>query len=557
MKVPYTHPDILAFAKDRIGPQCFTSLSRRLAQYSVWQAYMDAGAEEASRPSIYNKCGPHIERTGGFLFSPLDVRFMVQFGPGADPVWTERSVDIARALNEEYHGTGADLEFSDAVDYGLLYGAAFTKKLWKGGIETFLVLPSNMGVYREDVNGLERQQAIGFETWLTRADLAELLVDHPNRAEIMSRVSAQPLVRDDVDNQNLLHQVIISGTAQAGGLAPTGGQARGVVDVFNTSPTAMLDPEVRADLVKLTELWVKDDDRQDWTTIQYVEPGLLIEPYQQKRNTFLKGRQPFSLVQPNKRKGYFWGRSELTYLWRLQDIITTRLDDIEHITRLRAHPPRAFIGFAGLGDESKAAIGNLDGMLVEPTPNAKIENLAPEMPQDAYANLDKIVGYYDDVAGFTPLMSGQGETGVRSNSQSTTLSRAGMVRMRKAALGVERQCNEDGDLFLELLIAKDPGALVRRDRQGHEYLLSQMPPDRTVRVESHSASPVFAMDETQLAFALARAGAVDEEGLLLLTHPPQVEKLLQLLAKKKAEQAQMMKDNPELFAKLQGGRRRR
>ena len=67
----------------------------------------------------------------------------------------------------------------------------------------------------------------------------------------------------------------------------------------------------------------------------------LIEGGLQKRNLFLPQRQPFQIIQPNPQFGYFWGRSELADLWRLQDQIAQRMDDIAHITRLQAHPPRS------------------------------------------------------------------------------------------------------------------------------------------------------------------------------------------------------------------------
>ena len=101
-------------------------------------------------------------------------------------------------------------------------------------------------------------------------------------------------------------------------------------------------------------------------------------------------------------------------------------------------------------------------------------------------------------------------------------------------------------MFLEVLAAKDEGALVHQDppaKPGEppgEFMLSQMPDDRRVIVDSHSSSPAFAADSTQLAFGLAKAGAVDPEGLLYLTRPPQMDMLLKNLKKRQAAEAAVL-----------------
>ncbi len=515
---------------------------------------MFAGTEDPSRPSIYNRCGPHIDRLASFLFSPSDVRLLVEFGRRVEQAWKDRANYISEVLTEEFHGTGADLVFAEGVPWSLCYGSAFAKLLWhdKKGVDTHLVMPSQMGVWEENILGLDRQEAITHVSYISRKALARRVKGHTKERLIMEMAHQSAATRTDDEVESMMHQVIIGGTQPIGQGTATG---QGVVDIFNVAPTAQLPPEVVAELVKFTEVWVLDDDREDWTTLQFVEPGILIEPSGQKRNLFLPQRQPFQLIQPNPQHGYFWGRSELSDLWRLQDVITQRLDDITHITRLRAHPPRALIGFSGISDESKTAMGALDGLLIETSPNAKIENLAPEMPQDAYEQLQKTVEFFDDVAGFSALMQGQGEPGVRAGMHAQTLQRSASARMRDKALLLERQAGDFGDVFLELLAAKDEGAIAQGE-EGKEWMISQMPDERRVTIDSHSASPAFASDSTQLAFGLAKAGAVTPEGLLLLTHPPQMQTLMKMLKDKEIAQQKLMQEHPELLAKAVGGKKK-
>ena len=78
----------------------------------------------------------------------------------------------------------------------------------------------------------------------------------------------------------------------------------------------MLAPEVAKQLVRIDELWVLDDERQDWTTIRVAENDIVIEGRYKHRNLlsdgdnpFLKGEQPFRKICPNESDGYFWGQS--------------------------------------------------------------------------------------------------------------------------------------------------------------------------------------------------------------------------------------------------------
>lgn len=554
MELPSSAADILALAQE-VTKQCMASQKARIEQYATWRAYKFAGTEDATRPSIYNKSGPHNDRLASFLYSPSDVRFLVEFDRKVEKPWKERALDVSRILSEDFHGTGTDLIVADAVEWGLCYGSSFVKLTWheKRGMEPYLVQPSHLGVWNEAVNGLDRQEAICHVSYITRKDLARRVKNHPDRAEIMRRSQGQtPSSDEQQEVDSLIHQIVI------GGINPVQTEPTGVggqVNVFNVAPAAQLPPEVLADIVKFYELWVVDDEREDWTCLQYIDPDILIEGGLQRRNIFHPKRQPFQMIQPNGLPGYFWGRSEFSDLWRLQDVITQRIEDISHITRLRAHPSRALLGFSGISEESKAAMGSLDGLLIESNPNAKIENLAPEMPQDAYTQLNEVIKYFDDIGGFMPIMQGQGEPGVRAGSHANSLTRSAGARMRDRSLIVERQTGELGDLYLEVLCAKDATVYSNEDKpEGQEeWLLSQVPEARRVTIDSHSSSPAFAEDQKQLAFGLKRAGAITAEGLLDLTQPPLLDHLKGQLKQEQAAQAKFAQEHPDL-AKKKGRR---
>lgn len=577
----------------RTHKECMSSQKDRLNQYATWRAYLFSGSSDITSPSVLNKCGPHADRLHTFLFSPLETRFLVEFGQKAEPAWQKRELDISRLLTKEFSQSDVDMAFGDAVYWSLPYGAAFVKlgvktaleslpvaadDSWlrslfsrrlrrpsaagKGfvgdkqrqvyaGFDPYVVMPSQMGVWREDVNGLDRQEAICHVTWMSKKELYRRLRYHPERDEIMRRVMLAAKERSEDDEAEFFHQVIIGGVNPVQQQGATGQAVRGQVDVSMAAPAAQVSPEVARDLIKFVELWVLDDEREDYTTIQYVEPDILIEGGDIRRNLFVPGHHPFTLIQPNEQQGYFWGRSEFSDLFRLQDAISDRLLDIIKIGRLQAHPPYALIGFKGVSEETRRAFRTMDGLISEDMPNAKIEKLVPDLPQDAYQQLDHLIRYFDEIAGFSPIMQGQGEAGVRAGMHAASLQRTASARIRDRALKVERQCAELGDLCLEVLQQKDPTAY---GKENEEYLLAQLPEDRMVKVDSHTSSPAFVEDQRQLAFALARSGAVTPEGLILLTNPPLMDQLLVMLHEKQQREAEFIRQHPEILTKGKGGR---
>ena len=586
MRLPKNKDDLVDWAV-QTQKECFASQKDRLNQYATWRNYLFAGANDLASPTILNKCGPHVDRLHTFLFSPLETRFLVEFGPRAEANWQARELEISRMLTKEFQSSDVDMAFGDAVFWSIPYGAAFvklgvktvveatpetTEDSWirslfsrsprrrpsmadKGfvpdnkrqvlsGFDPYVIMPAHMGVWREDVNGLDRQEVICHVSFISKKELWRRMVYHPDRESIMARIQSAGMERTEEETDSFIHQVIIGGVNPVQSGSATG--IRGQVDVSQSMPAANISPDVARDLVKFVELWVLDDDRNDYTTIQYVEPGILIEGGEVRRNLFIPGHHPFVMVQPNDQQGYFWGRSELADLWRLQDAISDRLTDIIKIGRLQAHPPYALIGFKGVTEETRRAFRSLDGLIAEDMPNAKVEKLSPDLPQDAYEQLDTLIRYFDDIAGFSPIMQGMGEAGVRAGMHATSLQRTASARIRDRALKVERQCAELGELCFEVMRNKDPTAYGKEDE---EYLLAQCPEDRQVKVDSHTSSPAFVEDQRQLAFALARSGAITPEGLILLTNPPMMDQLLLMLKKKQDQEAEMIRQNPELLKK--------
>jgi hypothetical protein len=549
VKVPQRH--LGEWARELID-QCAVSRPDRISQLSTWRALYYRGTD-AGDPARYNKIFSHIDRLASFLFSADDVRFSITHDSLGEP-WQERMLAASRVLNRDYHRAGCDLDFADAVHWALVEGKTFLKTVWgHDGLEPWLIHPQFFGVLREDIDGLDRQEAFTHTTYVTPTELERQLTDHPQRERILRELAkAQKSNRqEELDLQgDALRQLII------GGINPVqvnqAATSKSTV-LFSTPPTPALDPKVARELICIDELWVVDSDRDDWTTIRVIDPDIVLEGNLRHRNlSGVAGEQPFIEVCPNRIDGYFWGVSEITTLAALQDMLNGAVEDVRMITKLQARPPKAFIGFQGLTEQKWKALNVPNGWISEDQPNAKIERLAPEVPPELFQQIEKILGWFDEAGGFQPLMMGQGEPGVRAGSHAQTLLRTGSPRIRDRALLVERQAAVHGDFCFKLL-QKKIGS-VFKSKLGEEFMLEQMPDDYRVSVDSHSGSPVFSEDLERKAFLLAKAQAIGPVELLMLTRPPHMDILIERAEARVKAQQQMLQQHPELLSKGRGKR---
>ena len=533
--------------------ECRQSSETRRDHIKMYRSYYYTGTSEGT-VATYNRCYPHIERLGAYLYSPTDVRFDIEFDESEDEESHAMGHAAARRLNREFHRRNLDLTFASAVNNALVDGCTILKTIWgHDGLEGWNIKPTFFGVLREDIDDLDRQEAFVHSTYLTPTAFERTLVDHPDKEEIMATVEQTAMSQREKDEleDDYFHQIIVGGTQPVSTTTSSGSGMVGITGV----PTPMLDSKVAAKLVRVDELWVQDQERQDYTTIRIVRPNILIEGKYKRRNLCgltdtlgkdaeMKGHHPFIKVCPNEVEGYFWGQSEIANIYKLQDSLNDQMRTIRRLTTLRGDPPRSATGFSGMTLEKYKAFKRPGGFVSEENPTAKLTEHIPELPAELFSYLDKTIQMFDDVAGFTPIMQGQGEQGVRSQAQATTLARNSSPRMRDRALLVERQCAEEGDFALKLLQAKE--AEVSKAGKKTEFILSQLPDDAKVMVDSHTSSPAYQEDSEKRAFALHRAGAIDAEDLIMLTHPPH-EDTLRTRARARAEaQAEMVKKHPEL-----------
>ena len=266
------------------------------------------------------------------------------------------------------------------------------------------------------------------------------------------------------------------------------------------------------------------------------------------------GLHPYTLIQANQTNGSIWGRSEIQDVMGTQDFLSATMTDIRTLFGLQVDKILAISG-DGLTDETygqmkSAGYANLG-------PGGGVNDLTPKFPPEALPLVDKLVGIIDMVAGFDNLLSGKGESGVRSGVQANPLMKVASARLKDDSLVVERQCAKAADLRLSLMEAKD-GRKFWTDAEKIEetgFLLSDIPDDRRVVVDGHTSSPIFADEHQSLIVGGLKLGLVDKQSAIEMLPFQNKETLIQRMREAALAQKQQMEElkrtDPEGFAKAQ------
>lgn len=584
--------------------QCSASRKERIQRGALFRNLYLTGDPNGD-PAVYNKTNAHIDNLQSFLYSPVELRFVVEAERWADAAARAKCKAASSELARWVRECDIDMLMEPAVEWSLVKGKTFVKLLWQEGqFVPFLIQPEFMAVLREDLGTLDKQEAFVQSTYLTVYDFERLIATHPARERLMKRVKSfvgKQKDGDAPDQAGYLKQIVLGGTNpyQAAG-TNTGTRQRSVVD-WITGPKPVFDPRVLENLIRLDELWIKDSDREDdYTTIQIIG-DVVIWGDRQQTNLFadmadanpkvqkeslnpLKGHHPYIEFCPNPIDGYFWGRPELCNTALLQECLNARVNGINRLLRIQEDPPTTVTGSTSANQITISRLRKPGGWWADSSPTAKIEVQKPEIPQGLYESLREILEWFNDMAGFTPTMAGRGESGVRSQAHSETLVRTSSPRFKDRAILVERAVEAVGGLMLLMLKAHDADKLIAwvgpKDKSLEteaskadnivefqpppvegmlpiEFQWWHIPKSARVRVDSHSSSPAFSHEARGLLFDLAKVGAVTPADLIEHLQPTGAESLINAFERREAEKARFMAEHPELALKEgKGGKRR-
>ena len=510
--------------------KCMVSKEERRGDYTTLRAYYLFGAGPEEAPAYFNKIHPHLDQLTSFLYSAETTRFSIALGASVHTNEHRKSPALTQALNDEWLNSNADQVFSTALTWALVYNTTFVKLVYKNGIHPYMIEPSAIGVLREDTPYTDRQEAIVQTYYITKSELYARLYSHPKRESIVSRLSTGTKVSES-DIPEAVNRIVMSQTN------PT------IYGNVNMDLYGMnrYKARVAEDTVEMTELWVWNDDTEDYQVVTMAAPNIIVYD-RPGASVFLKGECPFVQICPNPLYDYFWGASEVQQLLLLQELRNTRMTEILDLLSKQVNPPTALTGFTGILDEKNFALNRAGGLLSTDMPNAKADRLAPNMPPDLFEVIHEIDNMFAEVSGISNVLSGKGESGVRSQGHASQLARLGSSRAKKRALIVEDSLEKVATLYLKLMQSYDDTHF--RDTEEVPFIAEQFTKDFVVKVDAHSNSPIFTEDLKTLAFNLFKAQAIDKESLLDLLEPPMKQLLKDKLKRKEKEGGGEQKQPP-------------
>jgi hypothetical protein len=231
----------------------------------------------------------------------------------------------------------------------------------------------------------------------------------------------------------------------------------------------------------------------------------------------------------------------------LQSMRNVRWQQIQHLLNKQASPPRWGTGMTGAIDEIADALDTANG-LVTGDATMKVEELVPDLPSDLYATVNYLDERFEDYLGVNNILAGKGEEGVRSEGHASQLLRVGSSRTKRRAMVIEDALEDLATTYCQ--INKKFSKKTYRSEDGTEFLWAQFTDDFICKVDAHSNSPIFVQDQTQLAFQLFKAKAIDRATLIDMLPVPMKDLLKQRLKTKiEPQEAAQHKEEMDLAAK--------
>jgi len=522
MRIP-DNPIEREFFYADLANKCMVSLEQRKADYQTLRSFYLFGSGPDEAPAHFNKIFPHIDQLASFLYSAETTRFSIMTGASVNHNEQTKVPVLTQALNDEWLNSNADQVFSQALSWSLCFNSTFVKLVFNKGIHPYVVEPGAVGVLREDLSHTDRQEAIVQRYYITKSELYSRLYKHPKREEIVKRVTASE--KSTADMPEGVERLIMSQ------VNPT---MYGNVNL-DLGGISRYKPRVAEDLVQMQELYVWNDDIQDYQFVTIADPDVVIYD-REMASVYLKGEVPLIQLCPNPQYDYYWGVSEVSRLIFLQQMRNKRMSEILDLLNKQVSPPTALIGFMGIPDEKNFALNRAGGLLYSDTPNAKVEQLAPQIPNDLFREIDQIDNMFAEASGIVSVLQGRGESGVRSAGHASQLARMGSSRAKRRALVIEDALEKVATMYLKLMRRYEDRHY--KDTNGMSFIAEQFTSDFVVKVDAHSNSPIFMEDTRQLAFNLFKAQAISKERLIDLLDPPMKQLLKDDLKKQEAQAAQ-------------------
>jgi hypothetical protein len=521
----------------------------------------------ADQEVVYNRMESHLDLVSSFLYSPDHAQFSLSAPLNSDDALVKKFMAAEDHFNHKFGDAGHFTTFGDAMVWSLVFDSMILKMGWsdvRGESTCTMIEPWKFGVFSEEITDLDSQPAFTHTYHIDYDNACQRL----QRAGLGDKIKDMNIVNTPFESPfpELITRMIISAT---------GGENLGGNVIGSVNPSYIARPSYHAKvdrpLVAFHELTVWDDECEDYRVFFVVDPGCVISDskqtiealkkagdfkaqreqqeafYNTKCNPLFPKEHPYVLIRPYSIHEYFWGKAHIESLIPLQEWSNERLVQIHDILDKQAYPPRVGSGFLGLSDEKMDAFGGADSWVMDQLPGAKIEELSPKMPDDIFADYMQIGALFMEASGLTEVLQGKGSQGVRSKDHAKQLASTGSGRIKKTATKLEAPLVRMGDLALKLNMRNSDDEIQPDPKEdskpGDPFYYANLTGEYSLRIAGHSHSPLFADDTKEMAGALFKAQAIDQEMLVRMLNPPNKENIIHRLRtnQAKAAKAQAMR----------------
>lgn len=507
---------------------CAVSRESRRVNYRRWERWFLLGTDGGTR-ARFNLVRAYVDRATAYIYSQDTTRFACKLPRNLQEQFAEH-MEVARdVFADQWHGSDSDLEVGQAIEWSYPFGCTVLKALAWPQSELRYTEPAQFGVLTEHQPKLEEQEAVVHWYYATLYEMERYLVHNPRREAILASIATAAVPGTGAPTNDSIQPAM--GTVIVNAINPlvsiTGNALVGPAEDIP-------EPQVEIPLVELAELWVWDDDRNDYRCVTFAESaGLTIW---ERHNPTLPDELPFIKICPFPHPRYFWGEVDLQRQMPLQEWREDLMARIDKLLKLQLKPPKALIGMSGITDEKAQALNRSGGILVSNSPAGRIESLKPEMPPDAFAEVHQVDYMSGETGGLPAVLQGQGDAGVRAGQQAGVMASLAAARPRKRAFIVEDQIEEAATKMFRVLRRQDDTTY--RTPSGQEFLLAQLPSSVSMRIAAHTASPLYQEATERKANLLIKAGAIDKATYVELLDPPMADSLrakARLLEKQQAQ----------------------
>ena len=531
---------------------CLSSKEERKALYDRRRQFFLYGTGGDSE-IIYNRIESHLDLVGSFLYSPDHAEFSLSAPANASDAEVKQFMAAQDAFNNDFRDAGLFDFFGNALGWSLVFDTMIGKMGWSDvkEEETFTMIePWKFGVFSEEITDLESQPAFAHTYHIDYDNACQRLI----RAGLGSKIDQLNVVNTPFESPfpEMVTRMIIASTS---GENLSGNVTGSVNPSYTARPSYVA--KINRPLVAFHELTVWDDECEDYRVFFMVDPGIVLSDskktievlkkagsfkaarkdqeqfYNTACNPFFPKDHPYVPITPYQIYEFFWGKAHIESLIPLQEWSNERLEQIHDILERQAYPPRVGSGFLGLTEEKMDAFGGADTWVMDQLPQASIKELTPTMPPDIFADYNSIGALFIEASGLTETAQGKGSKDVRSKGHAQQLLSTGSGRIKKTATKLEAPLVRMGDLALRLNMRNNDDPIVPDPKEdgkpGDPFFYHNLSPDYALRVAGHSHSPLFADDTKELAGALYKAQAIDQEALIRMLSPPGRDNLIHAL----------------------------